>query len=166
MYYRINEFIEDWNNEIDRTSLIFEMIPEGSKSIIVCDKVRSLDRLAFHIPQGIIQISTLAGLLDAPELAEDPLPPTMAIITGLYRHYHARVTAAIPEVWTDKMLTESLVMYGREFRRGEILSLLFNHEMHHRSQLTVIMRLAGLRVPGLYGPVSEDWELMGLSVAK
>jgi uncharacterized damage-inducible protein DinB len=166
MYYRINEFIEDWNNEIDRTSLIFEMIPEGSKSIVVCDTVRSLDRLAFHIPQGIVQISTLAGLLDVQELAEDPLPPTMAGITGLYRYYHARVTAAIPELWTDEMLTGSVTMYGQEFRRGEILSLLVNHEMHHRSQLTVVMRLAGLRVPGLYGPVSEDWQVSGLPVPK
>jgi uncharacterized damage-inducible protein DinB len=31
------------------------------------------------------------------------------------------------------------------------------HEIHHRAQMTVLMRQAGLKVPGLYGPAKEEW---------
>ena len=36
------------------------------------------------------------------------------------------------------------------------------HEVHHRAQMTVLMRQAGLAVPGIYGPAAEEWEAMGL----
>ncbi|MGB5893715.1 MAG: DinB family protein, partial [Ignavibacteriaceae bacterium] len=33
---------------------------------------------------------------------------------------------------------------------------------HHRGQLTVIMRLAGLKVLGVYGPAGEERANMGI----
>jgi len=166
MYYRVNDFIEDWSSEEERTCLVFSMVPEAAKSVIVCDQVRSLDRLAYHIIQGIVQMGSLSKLIDILDLPDDPLPATMVDSVSLYRCYHKLVKAAILERWTDGMLRERISLYGQDFRRGDVLSLLINHEIHHRSQLTVIMRLAGLKVPGLYGPVSEDWEQMGLPIPK
>jgi len=36
------------------------------------------------------------------------------------------------------------------------------HQSHHRGQMTVLMRQAGLRVPYIYGPAYEDWVEQGL----
>ena len=35
-------------------------------------------------------------------------------------------------------------------------------EAHHRGQMTVLMRQAGLTVPGIYGPAQEEWAAMGM----
>ena len=46
--------------------------------------------------------------------------------------------------------------------RGKTLGALVTHQIHHRAQLTVVMRLAGLKVPGVYGPAKEEWAAYGM----
>ena len=41
------------------------------------------------------------------------------------------------------------------------LFYLIAHQTHHRGQMTVLMRQAGLRVPGIYGPAKEEWAAFG-----
>ena len=42
------------------------------------------------------------------------------------------------------------------------LQILLFHQTHHRGQMTVLMRQAGLPVPGMYGPAKEDWAKYGM----
>jgi uncharacterized damage-inducible protein DinB len=37
------------------------------------------------------------------------------------------------------------------------LYYLIVHEIHHRGQMTVLMRQAGLSFTGIYGPTREEW---------
>ena len=43
-------------------------------------------------------------------------------------------------------------MYEEKWKRGMTLAIIISHQIHHRAQLTVVMRLNGLKVPGVYGP--------------
>ncbi len=58
---------------------------------------------------------------------------------------------AVKKEWRDESLLEDVNLYGQDWKKGKVLSVLVNHQTHHRGQLTVIMRLAGLIVPGVYG---------------
>ncbi|WP_306434409.1 DinB family protein [Paenibacillus sp. J2TS4] len=40
--------------------------------------------------------------------------------------------------------------------RGKLLSILLTHDTHHRGQMTVLLRQAGLTVPGVMGPTKEQ----------
>ena len=53
-------------------------------------------------------------------------------------------------------------MYGETWKRGVALEMLIRHEAHHRGQMTVLMRQAGLPVHGVYGPSREEWTAMGM----
>lgn len=53
-------------------------------------------------------------------------------------------------------------MYGETWAIGVTLSALIDHQIHHRGQMTVLMRQAGLKVPGIYGPSREDWSQIGM----
>jgi uncharacterized damage-inducible protein DinB len=53
-------------------------------------------------------------------------------------------------------------MYGQEWPRRLVLSGLMHHESHHRGQMTVLMRQAGLKVPGVFGPAREEWAAYGM----
>ena len=46
------------------------------------------------------------------------------------------------------------------------LMTLINHQNHHRGQMTVLMRQAGLTVPGVYGPAKEEWAAAGMEAPK
>ena len=52
-------------------------------------------------------------------------------------------------------------MYGEKWQRGLTLHILLQHEVHHRGQMTVLMRQAGLKVPNIYGPAKEGWAEYG-----
>ena len=42
------------------------------------------------------------------------------------------------------------------------LGFLLFHQTHHRGQMIVLMRQAGLNVPGIYGPAHEEWAAYGM----
>jgi uncharacterized damage-inducible protein DinB len=67
----------------------------------------------------------------------------------------------VGENWTDETLLVTDNMYGETWKRGFSLFLLVTHEAHHRGQMTVLMRQAGLTVPGVYGPAKEEWAAIG-----
>jgi uncharacterized damage-inducible protein DinB len=62
------------------------------------------------------------------------------------------------------MLSEVIPIYGEKWPRGLTLSILIGHQTHHRGQMTVLMRQAGLPVPGVVGPSKEEWAAMGMPV--
>ena len=57
---------------------------------------------------------------------------------------------------------DELEMYGSRWTRAGVLQSLVRHQIHHRGQATVLMRQAGLAVPGVYGPAREEWAKMGM----
>jgi uncharacterized damage-inducible protein DinB len=64
--------------------------------------------------------------------------------------------------WDDTSLDVEDDMYGEKWKRGFTLGSLVLHQTHHRAQMTVLMRQAGLKVPGVYGPSREEWTTYGL----
>jgi uncharacterized damage-inducible protein DinB len=60
------------------------------------------------------------------------------------------------------MLLETIAMYGEAWTRGRTLAALVAHQTHHRAQMTVLMRQAGLEVPGVYGPARQEWTAYGM----
>jgi uncharacterized damage-inducible protein DinB len=64
---------------------------------------------------------------------------------------------AIQTQWTDEKLLQSTNMYGEDWMNGLTLHILIQHEIHHRGQMTVLMRQAGLRAPDIYGPTRDQW---------
>ncbi|HUP13723.1 MAG TPA: DinB family protein, partial [Niastella sp.] len=63
--------------------------------------------------------------------------------------------------WDDGMLEEENNLYGDPWKKGFSLWVLLIHQTHHRGQMTVLMRMTGLKVPGIYGPSKEEWEAWG-----
>ena len=69
---------------------------------------------------------------------------------------------ALQSEWTDKDLTTINDFFGRPMPNSIFLMTLINHQNHHRGQMTVLMRQAGLTVPGVYGPAKEEWATAGM----
>jgi uncharacterized damage-inducible protein DinB len=61
------------------------------------------------------------------------------------------------------MLPVEIPMYGEKWTRGFTLYVLIAHQSHHRGQMTVLMRQAGLKVPGVCGPSKEEWAAYGMA---
>jgi uncharacterized damage-inducible protein DinB len=61
--------------------------------------------------------------------------------------------AVFGETWTMKM---GEVTMAEMPRAAVVRSMLMNHLYHHRGQLSIYLRAAGLKVPGIYGPSNDE----------
>jgi uncharacterized damage-inducible protein DinB len=52
---------------------------------------------------------------------------------------------------TPEQLTETVNFFGREVPRKTLLWGITEHEIHHRGQLFVYLRLLGIEPPSVYG---------------
>lgn len=162
MYRSIDDFLKDWKSEEESTLKIFSVVSNEVLNTNINEHVRSLGRLAWHLTQTITEMGCRAGLFDKDTLEHDALPDHIEDIISAYKNFSTLLSRAVHLKWTDSSLTELVPMYGEQWERGKILRVLLSHQTHHRGQMTVILRVLGLPVPGLYGPSKEEWLAMGL----
>ena len=163
MYYKIRDFVNDWKNESEATLKVFKNLNDESLNKKFHDNIRTPGRIAWHITGAIPEMMNRTGLhISGPE-QNSSIPESVEVICEEYQNSSDSLIAAVSLNWTDECLTDKVNMYGEEWEKGMILSILIVHQIHHRAQLIVLMRLAGLKVPGIYGPAKEEWAEMGMA---
>ena len=166
MYYTINEFLEDWKTESEATLKIFKNITDESLNMTMLNYKRTIGRLAWHITSSIGETMKAAGSpIDAIEESDDQ-PNSASKIIEEYEKASNNMITKIKSDWTDAALKEEVGMFGEMWTKEFTLKVIITHQIHHRSQMTVLMRQAGLKVPGLYGPSYEEWQQFGMEPAK
>nr|WP_263326478.1 DinB family protein [Neobacillus sp. Marseille-Q6967] len=162
MYTSISEFIDEWNQESASTQKILDTLTDESLQQKVSAEDRTLGEIAWHIvsstPGMLMEFGvTVKGMLDP-----NNLPTSAREIAEIFRNVSAETSEALRQQWTDESLKEMRNVFGMEMPKAVTLSLLIKHIIHHRGQMTVLMRQAGLKVPGVYGPSREEWSQLGL----
>ncbi len=164
MFTSLAHFEANWRYESESTLKLLRALTDASLSQAVAPGRRTLGRVAWHITQTIPEMLGQAGLkVDGPG-PDAPVPPTAAAIAAAYEQAAASLRAALAAHWTDATLSLTDEMYGETWKRGFTLLALVMHQAHHRGQMTVLMRQAGLPVPGVYGPAEEEWAALGAPV--
>jgi uncharacterized damage-inducible protein DinB len=161
MLRKVEDFRKDWAYEAEMTGKILNALTNESLAQTVGPEGRSLGFLGWHLTQTLGEMLANVGLkVDAP--AGDAECPTQASeIAAAYEKAAKSVNDEIARNWTDETLLQEDNMYGETWARGLTLFYLIAHQAHHRGQMTVLMRQAGLPVPGVYGPSKEEWAAMG-----
>jgi uncharacterized damage-inducible protein DinB len=163
MFRTIQDFLDEWAGEIESTHKLLLVLTDESLGKRVTGDGRSLGRLGWHIVQSLGEMGTQAGLKFSASVETAPQPEHAAGIASTYRSVAAALGNTVKAMWTDAMLGEEIPMYGEQWTRGKTLSALLRHEIHHRAQMTVLMRQAGLKVPGMYGPAKEEWAQLNMT---
>ena len=156
MFRKISDFTQAFTYESETTLKLFQNISNETLIAKAHDNVRSMQRLVWHITITLGEMLGKAGLtIDCPDEHSAPLSDIKEICNA----YETASKSVLKEVqkWTDADLDTEVNMYGENWSKGVILTVLIKHEAHHRGQLTVLMRLNGLKVPGVYGPSKEEW---------
>jgi uncharacterized damage-inducible protein DinB len=166
MYRRIDDFLNEWKTERATSLKLMEALTDASLAQKVDLEGRTLGFIAWHITLCIPEMANRAGL-DLTGPAENaPEPSKASEIAAAYRDVSGQLDASVRKNWNDAILEEEVDMYGENWKKGFSLSVLVAHEVHHRGQMTVLMRQAGLKVPGVYGPSREEWVAYGMPPQK
>jgi uncharacterized damage-inducible protein DinB len=162
MYRKIADFETDWAHESESTLKLLANLRDESLSQRVSQDGRTLGFLGWHLVVSL-GMAAEAGLpFEIPGDFGSHAPAGASALKQAYEKYSAEMMGLIKANWKDANLLEEVQMYGMTWTRGYALLAMVKHQAHHRGQMTVLMRQAGLQVPGPYGPSREEWAAMGM----
>lgn len=155
--------LAEFDHEMANTRKTLERVPEDRLDFSPHDRSFDLLQLAGHIAnipswtKTILTTSELdvSGPFDRPSI--ESKSDILATFDQTLAEAREALSAASDE---DLMVEWSLIMDGEPvftMPRGAVLrSFVMNHNIHHRGQLTVYLRLVGAPVPALYGPSADE----------
>lgn len=162
MYTTIDDFITDWEEEAASTVKVLMNVDYSKITDKVNDHVRTLGQAMWHITRTLTEMPASAKIIAEDPLKDSELPDNIGTILAVYQKYSSELVKSVKNNWKDADLTEMLDIYGQKWEKKKLLSALVRHQIHHRAQMTVMMRLLGMKVPGVYGPSQEEWAEFGM----
>ncbi|MBK6610659.1 MAG: DinB family protein [Sphingobacteriales bacterium] len=163
MYKSIANFADSWAFEQKATMQVLQNLTNETLTLKPNENIRTIKDLAWHI--ALTPLDILAEMGTPNILSEGYTPPQETTVQEILDGYNTRAQATLEAVktnYTDADLNRKINMYGEEWTIGQTLNMMIMHQTHHRGQLTVIMRLHGLKVTGVYGPAKEEWAAMNM----
>ena len=162
MYYKLQDFLNDWDFESKATLKYFNVLTDESLNQKVSPDGRTLGFIAWHITRTIGEMMNRTGLNIETFDENEKNPAQAKAIFEKYKKISDSFVNEIKSKWNDDNLQIEDDMYGEKWKRGITLFSLITHQIHHRGQISVLMRQAGLKVPGFYGPAKEEWAQFGM----
>jgi uncharacterized damage-inducible protein DinB len=158
----IDAIVAELEQEASTTRRVLERVPEDKFAWKPHPKSFSLGQLSMHIA-GAQKILAEMAAKDVHEIAMvPPAEPTsrkqllqvMDYSTAGAKQILGKIEdAKLPSIWT---LTRNGKPLFSIPRIAFIRSILMNHIIHHRGQLSVYLRLLDVPVPSIYGPSADE----------
>jgi uncharacterized damage-inducible protein DinB len=165
MYITIADFIKEWNKEAELTQNLLDSLTDDSLKQQVYSEGRTLGGIAWHFTTTIPDYLADFGIeIDRVENAHS-VPGSAKEIAETFKNVSFLAAKVIEEQWIDETLKQIQDAFGRKESNASILIGLIKHIVHHRGQVTVLMRQAGLKPTWVYGPPKEDWVKLGVDTA-
>ncbi len=163
MFRTIGDFEKIWTDESESVLKLFNVLTDASLSRTVAEGHRTLGRIAWHIVTSITEMMPRTGLTITGPDPEAPVPARAEDIRTNFETASESLLQQVKSNWKDDTLEVEDDLYGCKWKRGYTLFILVVHQAHHLGQMTILMRQAGLKVPGVYGPSKEEWAQFGMS---
>jgi uncharacterized damage-inducible protein DinB len=162
MFTTVNDFLQEWKQEAAITQKVLDALTDESLNQEVAPGLYSIGSVAWHVTGAVFYFPSQVGIrFEAPDLQKEA--PSAAEISETYKLVSSRLAEAVSAQVTDEKMNEMVNLFGMDMPVQAVLRLLIQHQAHHRGQLTVLMRQADLKVPGVYGPSKEEGEAMNAS---
>ncbi|MBM7587280.1 putative damage-inducible protein DinB [Bacillus pakistanensis] len=166
MFQSLNHFLKSWEYESGTTQNLLNNLTDESLKQEITSQNWNLGRIAWHTVASIHIITSNTNLRFEGQAEDWPVPNSAKIIADRYSQGSEAFVQALETQWSDQTLGKQINFLGRQMTNGSLLMFLLQHQSHHRGQMTVLMRQAGLSVPGIYGPSKEEWAKFGMEPPK
>ena len=156
-------FVKEFDREMGATRKMLERVPEEKWGWRPHERSMLLGRLASHVsdlPNRAVQVVELETLVRQPGFK----PFHAETKTEMLEKFESGAAAAqklIPALTEEQLKAEWSIRLGDRVilampRAMALRSVVMNHLIHHRGQLSVYLRLLDVPVPGVYGPSADD----------
>jgi len=160
----IDPVLAELAHEAATTRRLLDRVPERHLAWKPHEKSMTLGRLATHIAEIPGWVGSIVEKDEFDVGTGGYVPPTIDRVPEIVAMFDRNVAAAtetLKRQSNDRLLAKwQLKRKGQLVvempRLGMIRSLLMNHLIHHRGQLSVYLRLQNVALPSIYGPTADE----------
>ena len=159
-------FLAELESEAAKSRRVLEQVPPGKRDWKPHERSMEfgyLSELVANIPSWVGLAITQDELDIAPKDGPTYEPAslnTSAELVAALDQAVAQARAALQKTTDAHLETPWRLLAGGQLAfeqpRHQVIRDTFLHSAHHRGQMTVYLRLLGLKVPSVYGPTADD----------
>jgi uncharacterized damage-inducible protein DinB len=161
----VNEsFMAELQYEAQTTRRLLERVPAAALAWKPHEKSMTLGRLASHVAEIPHWIPAIIETSEFDIGAANSTGMNSSDVQEILDAFDANVIKAKESL---KSVTDQQLMEKWRLRRGDhvlfelpkiavLRSMAFSHQVHHRGQLSVYLRLQDVALPSIYGPTADE----------
>ncbi len=158
--------LPEFDQEMANTRKVIARVPNGKSDWKPHPKSMALGYMAVHLArlsswvnliltQDDLDIGKMMKTFKMPEF--ESAEATVATFDEVIKSARAAIAAAPDsEFFKPWSLKNNDVILFTLPKIGALRSLVFNHMLHHRGQMTMYLRLNDVPLPSLYGPTADE----------
>ncbi|MDB4951032.1 MAG: DinB family protein [Gemmatimonadetes bacterium] len=156
-------FLDVFEREHQTTLRVLRGYPDDKLDLRPGEKSMSARELVkiFVLEQWLAERAMTEGFdWSSPPPAQPELPPTIEGVAQLLDERHRTVVELVRDA-SDEDLAGTVKFFTAPKTLGDVPKLDFlwgmiYDQIHHRGQLSVYLRVAGAKVPSIYGPSADE----------
>jgi uncharacterized damage-inducible protein DinB len=164
--------LPEFDEEMKNTRKMLECVPDDKLDYQPHPKSMNMARLATHVAE-LPSWTTFTLDQDVLDLQPGFEPHFAKSRAELLEMFDKGVAEARPkiesatdqhwhQIWTFKFAGKTLMSMPRS---AVMRSVIMDHLIHHRAQLSVYLRLNNVAIPGMYGPSADEPDMFATQAA-
>jgi uncharacterized damage-inducible protein DinB len=152
----VTQFLQTFGVEHKTTMRVLQALPADKLDFRPHERSWPAGELAWHIAYSQLGLAKLVATRSFEAYQQPPTPTSLdEIVQGGERYYQE--ACDVIRGLTQEQLGATIEVGKFSMPASAMLwsGVLF-HQIHHRGQLSVYVRLAGGKVPAIYGPSGDD----------
>ncbi len=161
----INEgFIAELEMEAKSTRKILERVPIEKSDWKPHEKSMTLGRLSSHVAEisGWVSSTLDADELDFTKIDYKPvIAGSNKELLEIFEKNHSKAIESLKKAKDEEFFKNWTLRNGEKVyltmpKIAVLRSFAYSHQIHHRGQLSVFLRLLNVPLPGIYGPTADE----------
>ena len=158
------QFLDVYEREHATTMRVLRAFPADQGDLRPHAKCKTARELAwiFVLERGLGTKVLNDGFASGPPPSGNPPPPPQDWneILGALQHAHKEFASFVSSLPDEKLPEKVKFFVGPktmgDYRRVDFLWFLLHDQIHHRGQFSIYLRIAGGKVPSIYGPSGDE----------
>jgi uncharacterized damage-inducible protein DinB len=161
--HRKETFLATFDREHATTVKVLRAFPPDQLDLKPSPRSNSARELAwtFVLERGLGKMVWNDAFAEGMPAGEAPKPPQemeqiLSALESANREYRDLIASASDEELDEKVHFFTAPKTMGEITRHDWIWFLLHDEIHHRGQFSVYLRIAGAKVPSIYGPSADE----------
>ncbi|MGE5359467.1 MAG: DinB family protein [Bacteroidales bacterium] len=156
------QFLDTFEREHQTTMRVLRAYPTDKLDLKPHSLCKSAKELAwmFAMEQHLAQTVITTGLDLSKPMTPPPVPESWDAVLAAFDAGHREVVRTVEQM-TAEQLAETTKFFVAPKTMGDVpkidmLWMLLHDQIHHRGQFSIYLRMAGGKVPSIYGPTADE----------